>query len=329
MNPARPYQSECRPEGPYGALKQMPKPAAHIGWIGTGVMGIPMAGHLLDAGHVMAVHSRTRSKAEPLLARGARWAETPAEAARGADAVFSMVGYPDDVEAVHLGPQGTLAASPPPRIIVDMTTSRPSLAVGLHREAAGRGVASLDAPVSGGDVGARQGTLSIMVGGDRADFESAKSLLACLGRNVILQGGPGAGQHTKMMNQILIATTMIGVCEGVLYAAKAGLDPMRAIESVESGAAGSWSISNLGPRMIRRDFEPGFYVEHFIKDLTIALEESDRMGLVLPGLALSRRLYEQVRALGDGWGGRRGTQALLLAVEGLNGMKPAGLEKQT
>lgn len=299
-----------------------------IGWIGTGVMGVSMAGHLLDAGCAVTVHSRTRSKAEPLLERGARWAGTPAEAARGADAVFSMVGYPADVEDVHLGAHGTITASPAPRIIVDMTTSRPSLAVRIHREAAARGVASLDAPVSGGDTGAREATLSIMVGGDPADFEAVSPVLKRLGRNIVLQGGPGAGQHTKMVNQILIATNMIGVCEGLMYAARAGLDPLRAIESVGSGAAGSWSISNLGPRMVRRDFGPGFYVEHFIKDLSIALEEAARMGLAVPGLALARQLYEAVRALDGGRGGRRGTQALLLALERLSGLDAAGPANQ-
>ncbi|MHC4274554.1 MAG: NAD(P)-dependent oxidoreductase, partial [Planctomycetota bacterium] len=224
-----------------------------------------------------------------------------------------------DVEAVHLGPAGTLAAPTRPPFIVDMSTSRPSLARRIGEVAAAVGVAGLDAPVSGGDVGARQGTLSIMVGGDRAAFEAARPLLEIMGRNVVYQGGPGAGQHTKMVNQILIATNMIGVCEGLLYASGAGLDPLRAIESVGSGAAGSWSINNLGPRMIRRDFDPGFYVEHFIKDLAIALDESARMGLAVPGLALARQLYEAVKALDGGRGGQLGTQALLLALERLGG----------
>jgi 3-hydroxyisobutyrate dehydrogenase len=290
-----------------------------IGWIGTGVMGAPMAGHLLEAGHSLTVNSRTKSKAQPLLDRGARWAETPAACADGADVAFSMVGFPEDVEAVHLGPAGTLAAPTRPPFIVDMSTSRPSLARRIGEVAAAVGVAGLDAPVSGGDVGARQGTLSIMVGGDRAAFEAARPLLEIMGRNVVYQGGPGAGQHTKMVNQILIATNMIGVCEGLLYASGAGLDPLRAIESVGSGAAGSWSINNLGPRMIRRDFDPGFYVEHFIKDLAIALDESARMGLAVPGLALARQLYEAVKALDGGRGGQLGTQALLLALERLGG----------
>ena len=288
-----------------------------IGWIGTGVMGASMAGHLLDAGHEVVVHSRTKSKAQALLEKGAAWADSPAEAADGVDVAFSMVGFPADVEAVHLGPQGTLATGTLPKYIVDMTTSQPSLASDIAEQAAAKGVGSIDAPVSGGDIGARQATLSIMVGGEQETFTAVEPLLNVLGKQVILQGGPGAGQHTKMVNQILIATMMIGVCEGLLYTAKAGLDPLRVIESVGSGAAGSWTINNLGPRMVRRDFEPGFYVEHFIKDLSIALEESERMGLTVPGLTLARQLYEAVKDQGHG---RRGTQALLLALEQLNGI---------
>lgn len=286
-----------------------------IGWIGTGVMGLPMAAHLLDEGHTLVVHSRTASKAQPLLDRGATWAQTPAEAADAAEVVFSMVGFPHEVEAVHLGPRGTLSAPRPPQVIVDMTTSRPSLSVEIHAQADRRGVASIDAPVSGGDVGARQATLSIMVGAEPADFERVRDLLQIMGRTVIRHGPPGAGQHVKMVNQVLVAGTMIGVCEGLLYAAKAGLDPLAVIKSVASGAAGSWLITNLGPRIIRRDFEPGFYVEHFIKDLSISLAEAQRMGLSLPGLALARQLYGEVEAQGHG---RRGTQALMLALERLN-----------
>jgi 3-hydroxyisobutyrate dehydrogenase len=280
-------------------------------------MGAAMARHLLEAGHDLTIHTRTRSRAEPLLTRGARWADSPAQAAEGAELAFSIVGFPDDVEEVHLSERGTLAAREKPRLIVDLTTSRPSLAAQIAETARARGVGSVDAPVSGGDVGAREATLSIMVGGAEEDVALARPLLEIMGRQVVHQGGPGAGQHTKMVNQILIASNMIGVCEGLLYAARAGLDPNRVIESVSSGAAGSWSISNLGPRMLRRDFEPGFIVEHFIKDLGIALDEAARMGLAVPGLALARQLYEAVRAQGHG---RRGTQALLLALEALNGM---------
>ncbi|MHC4108527.1 MAG: NAD(P)-dependent oxidoreductase [Planctomycetota bacterium] len=289
-----------------------------VAWIGTGVMGAAMANRLLEAGYELVVHNRTRAKAQPLLDSGAGWAGSPAEAAGGADVAVSMVGFPEDVEATHLGPSGTLAASAVPPLIVDMTTSRPSLAVRIHEEAAAKGAGSVDAPVSGGDVGAREGTLSIMVGAERSHFESVRPLFEVLGRQIVHQGGAGSGQQTKMVNQILIATNMIGLCEGLLYAAKAGLDPKRVLESVGSGAAGSWSLANLGPRMMRRDFAPGFFVDHFIKDLGIALDEAARLGLALPGLALVRQLYLSVRALGHG---RCGTQALLLALERLNGLE--------
>lgn len=288
------------------------KDSLRIGWIGTGVMGLPMAGHLLDAGHKITVHSRTKSRAQPLLERGASWADSPADAATGANFAISIVGYPHDVEDVHLGPRGTLASSHLPKLIIDMTTSQPSLAERIAREAASRGVGALDAPVSGGDIGARNATLSIMVGGTRSDFDAALPVFQKLGKNIVHQGPPGCGQHTKMVNQVLIATNMIGVCEGLIYAARAGLDPLRVIESVGSGAAGSWSINNLGPRMIRRDFEPGFYVEHFVKDLGIALEEARRMKLTLPGLNLARQLYDA--AVREGLG-RKGTQALLAVLE--------------
>jgi 3-hydroxyisobutyrate dehydrogenase len=286
-----------------------------IGWIGTGVMGLPMAGHLMDAGFSLTVHTRTKSKAKPLLDRGAAWAESPADAASGADVVFSMVGFPPDVEETHLGSHGTLLADPLPRLIVDMTTTKPSLAVEIFQRAREKGVGSVDAPVSGGDVGAREAKLSIMVGGESDDVRTVTPFLECMGKTVVYQGGPGSGQHTKMVNQILIASTMIGCCEGLLYATRAGLDPLTVIESVGSGAAGSWTVNVLGPKMIQRDFDPGFFVTHFIKDLGIALEEARRMELTLPGLALARQLYESVRALGHD---RLGTQALLLALEDMN-----------
>lgn len=286
-----------------------------IAFIGAGVMGAAMAGHLLNAGHRVVVHTRTKSKAQPLLDCGAQWADSPAEAVDGADIAISMVGYPEDVEAVHLGPTGTLAASHPPTLIIDMTTSRPSLAQHIAEVAASKGVGSLDAPVSGGDIGARNATLSIMVGGEQSHFNQAFPILSLMGKNIVLQGPHGSGQHTKMVNQILIASNMMGVCEGLLYAMRAGLDPAKVIESVGSGAAGSWSINNLGPRIIRRDFNPGFYVEHFIKDLQIALDEAERLNLQLPGLSMARLLYEAVRSQGHS---RSGTQALMLALESMN-----------
>lgn len=290
----------------------------NVAWIGAGVMGVPMAAHLLTAGHSLFIHTRTRTKAQPLLDRGANWAESPAEAAEGADVAFSMVGFPSDVEAVHMGPRGTLAARRPPRVIVDMSTTRPSLAVQVSQAAKSKGVGSVDAPVSGSDLFAREGKLSIMVGGEVGDVTFIMPLLERLGATIVHQGGPGAGQHTKMVNQILIANNMIGCCEGLLYAFRAGLNPNKVIQSVGAGAAGSWSINNLGPRMLRRDFAPGFFVEHFIKDLGIALDEAGRMNLCLPGLALARQLYGAVQALGHG---RCGTQALLLALERLSNVE--------
>ncbi len=294
----------------------------NIGWIGTGVMGGPMAGHVLDAGHELHIFTRTKSKAQQLVERGAMWVNTPAEAAAGRDVVFSIVGFPDDVQQVHLGESGTLAADPLPEIIVDMTTTSPTLAQRIAERAASLGVGAVDAPVSGGDVGARNATLSIMVGGDTGHVQTVEPLLRLLGSNIVHQGAAGAGQHTKMVNQILIATNMIGVCEGLLYADAAGLDPLKVIESVGSGAAGSWSINNLGPRMVRRDFEPGFFVEHFIKDLEIALAESTQMNLSLPGLELARQLYDEVRAQGMA---RKGTQALLVALEKCNDRQRLGV----
>jgi len=281
-------------------------------------MGASMAGRLIDAGYALTVFNRTRSRAQALLDRGAQWADSPAAAAEGADVVATIVGYPRDVEQVILGQAGVLAASKPPRIIIDFTTSSPDLAQTIAREAAAREITTLDAPVSGGDIGARNGTLSIMIGGDAAALDSVRPILAHLGQKITHLGPPGSGQHTKMVNQILIATMMIGVCEGLLYAHRAGLDPLKVIEAVGSGAAGSWSINNLGPRIVKRDFAPGFYVEHFIKDMGIALAEARRMKLSLPGLALAEQLYQSVRAHGHS---RSGTQALMIALEKMSAIK--------
>jgi 3-hydroxyisobutyrate dehydrogenase len=286
-----------------------------IGWIGTGVMGASMAGHLLDGGHPVTLFSRTRERAEPLLDRGASWADTPAQAAAGAEVVFTMVGLPSDVREVILGDRGALSAIVAGGVIVDMTTSEPSLARELYEVAKARGVGSVDAPVSGGDVGARNATLSIMVGGDAEAVERVRPLLELLGKTIVHQGPAGAGQHTKMVNQTLIATGMIGVCEALLYAHKAGLDPDTVLESVSGGAAGSWSLSNYAPRMLRGDYAPGFMVEHFIKDMEITLAEARRMNLALPGLALAHELYLALRAQG---GGRDGTQALVRALAALS-----------
>lgn len=289
-----------------------------IGWIGTGVMGAPMCGHLLDRGFAVTVFNRTRAKAEPLVARGAAWADTPCQVAQRSDVVFSIVGYPDDVREVLLGPDGALSGCRVGMVLVDMTTSRPALAIEIAEAAGARGVASVDAPVSGGDVGAREARLSIMIGGDRKVVDALQPCWEALGKTIVYQGGPGSGQHTKMVNQTLIASTMVGVCEALLYASRAGLDLNTVLQSVGSGAAGSWSLANLGPRIIANDFDPGFFVEHFIKDMRIALDEADRMGLALPGLALAKQLYLAVQAQGHG---RDGTHALQLALASLSGIE--------
>ena len=283
-----------------------------IGWIGTGVMGRSMVGHLMDAGHTLTVHSRTKARAQDLLDRGALWANTPAAAATGREVVFSMVSMPDDVEAVHLGQTGTLAAARLPGLIVDMTSSRPALAREISAVAQSRGVEALDAPVTGGDIGARNATLSILVGGSEASFARVLPLFQLMGKTVIRQGAAGAGQQTKVVNQILIASTMVGVCEALLYARAGGLDPARVLESVSAGAAGSWTLANLAPRILKSDFEPGFFIDHFIKDLGIAIEECRAAGLDLPGLQLSESLYKQAQAARLG---QRGTQALFLLYE--------------
>jgi 3-hydroxyisobutyrate dehydrogenase len=288
-----------------------------IGWIGTGVMGRSMCSHVLDAGYRVTVYNRTRSKADVLVERGARWADSPRDVAAASDVVFSIVGFPDDVRAVTLGESGALAGAESGSVLVDMTTSRPALAVEIAETAGKRGVVSIDAPVSGGDVGAKNGTLSIMIGGDAETVAALEPLWTVMGSKWICQGGPGAGQHTKVVNQILIATNMIGVCEALLYGYKAGLDLDRVLESVASGAAGSWSLSNLGPRIIAGNFDPGFFVEHFLKDMAIALEESRRMGLRLPGLELAEQLYREVAAQGHA---RDGTHSLVLALAKASGV---------
>jgi len=286
-----------------------------VGWIGTGVMGSAMCGHLMAAGYHATVYNRTRSKAKPLVDRGASEADSPRAVAEACDVVFTIVGFPEDVREVTLGAGGTLAGARPGTVLVDMTTSEPALARAIFEAAAAKGVPSVDAPVSGGDVGAREARLSIMVGGEAEVVAALNPLFRLLGQTIVHQGPAGAGQHTKMVNQVLIASNMIGVCEALLYGSKAGLDLEKVLESVGSGAAGSWSLSNLGPRMIAGNFEPGFFVEHFLKDLAIALAESRRMNLALPGLALAEQLYRAVEAQGLG---RKGTHALMLALARLS-----------
>jgi 3-hydroxyisobutyrate dehydrogenase len=288
-----------------------------IGWIGTGVMGSSMCGHLIAKGFSATVYNRSKGKAEGLLAKGAAWADTPRAVAERSDVVFAIVGFPADVRAVMLGHDGALAGSKAGSILVDMTTSEPSLAVEIHDAAKAKGVHGVDAPVSGGDVGAREARLSIMIGGEKEVVDALRPCWEAMGKTIVHQGGPGAGQHTKMVNQILIASNMVGVCEALLYGYKAGLDLKVVMESVASGAAGSWSLSNLGPRIIANNFDPGFFVEHFIKDMGIALDESKRLGLAMPGLALSHQLYVALKAQGHG---RDGTHALELALASLAGI---------
>lgn len=289
-----------------------------IGWIGTGVMGRWMCEHALKKGFTATVYNRSKDKAQPLIDQGAKFADTPKAVAEASDVVFAIVGFPQDVREVFLGKDGALAGSRPGMALVDMTTSEPSLAKEIYEAAYTKGVAALDAPVSGGDVGAKNAALSIMIGGDKDVVAAVTPIFEAMGKTIVHQGGPGAGQHTKMVNQILISSNMIAVCEGLLYGYKAGLDLETVFKSVSVGAAGSKALEVLGPRMMARNFEPGFYVEHFIKDMGIALKEAERMHIALPGLALAKQLYESVRALGYG---RKGTHALLLALEAMSGVK--------
>jgi 3-hydroxyisobutyrate dehydrogenase len=283
---------------------------ATIGWIGTGVMGVSMAKHLMAAGHPLVIHTRTRARAEPLLAAGAQWAESPLAVAERAEIVCSMVGYPEDVEVTHLGPQGTQSAAKAPALLIDFTTSSPALAQRIAERGAALGTQAIDAPVSGGDIGARNATLSIMCGGTDAAFQAARPVLDLLGKTVVLQGPAGAGQHTKMVNQLLIAGTMLGMAEALSYAKKAGLNPETVLQSVGGGAAASWSLTNLAPRILKSDFAPGFFIEHFLKDLRIALDEARALGLDLPCATAAERTY---RALAEAGYARAGTQAIVHA----------------
>jgi 3-hydroxyisobutyrate dehydrogenase len=280
-------------------------------------MGASMCSHLIDAGFSATVYNRSRNKADGLLAKGAQWADSPRAVAEASDVVIAIVGFPADVREVILGDDGSLAGSKEGNVLVDMTTSDPSLAIEIADRARQRGVFSIDAPVSGGDVGAREARLSIMIGGEKEAVDALAPIWQAMGKTIVHQGGPGAGQHTKMVNQTLIASNMVGVCEALLYAYKAGLDLNTVMESVASGAAGSWSLSNLGPRIIANNFDPGFFVEHFLKDMAIALSEARRMGIALPGLALAEQLYAALKAQGHG---RDGTHALELALASLSGI---------
>lgn len=278
-----------------------------IGFIGIGVMGKSMAGHFLNAGYPLVVYSRTKEKATDLLKVGAQWVDSPKEVAAKANVIFTIVGYPKDVEEIYLGKNGLIPNGKTGSYLIDMTTSSPSLAMKIYEEAKKNGIQAIDAPVSGGDVGAKEAKLSIMVGGEKTAYDTIRPLLEKLGTNVVYQGNSGAGQHTKMSNQIAIASNMIGVCEAIIYAEKAGLNPENVLKSIATGAAGSWSLSNLVPRMLNGDFEPGFYIKHFIKDMKIALNEAERMGMNFPGLSLAKSLYDQLAEKGEE---NSGTQAL-------------------
>lgn len=278
-----------------------------IAFIGAGVMGSSIIQHLLHADYEVFVYTRTKEKAKHLIEKGAVWANTSLEATAAADVIFTMAGYPADVESIYFGEEGIFAGSKEGQLVIDMTTSSPALAKKIAEAALARKMGSIDAPVSGGDIGAKNGTLSIMCGGSKSDFEKALPILSVFGKDIVYQGEAGAGQHTKMCNQIAIATNMIGVCEALAYATSAGLDPETVLASIATGAAGSWSLSNLAPRILQGDFEPGFYVKHFLKDINIVLEEAETMNLTLPGLQLARETYEQLleQGLGD-----KGTQVL-------------------
>jgi len=291
--------------------------STRIGWIGTGVMGRSMCSHLLKAGFKTAIYNRSSSKMADLIHLGATACSDPKQVALQSDIVFSMVGYPADVESVILGEDGVLAGMAAGGVIVDMTTSRPGLAQAISERAKAADVIALDAPVSGGDIGAREARLSIMVGGDELAFQALLPIWKLLGGVHVFHGPAGSGQHAKMVNQILIAAGMVGLCEAMLYAKQSGLDPERVLKSVSSGAAGSWSLTNLTPRILRDDFAPGFFVDHFVKDLGIALEESEKLGLRLQGVVYAKKVYEDLKSMGHGGSG---TQSLILALAKENGV---------
>ncbi|MEC3840886.1 NAD(P)-dependent oxidoreductase [Bacillus amyloliquefaciens] len=270
-----------------------------VGFIGLGVMGNSMAAHILEAGYPVLVYTRTKQKAEEILNKGAVWQETVKDLSEKADIIITMVGYPSDVEEIYLGENGILRHAKEGAFVIDMTTSKPSLAKKIAEKAKEKSIHALDAPVSGGDIGARNGTLAIMAGGEKEAFEACLPLFSVMGENIQYQGPAGSGQHTKMCNQIAIAAGMVGVAEAMAYAEKSGLDPEQVLKSITTGAAGSWSLSNLAPRMLKGDFAPGFYVKHFIKDMGIALEEAELMGEEMPGLALAKSLYDKLSAQGE------------------------------
>ncbi len=289
-----------------------------IGFIGLGVMGKSMAGHLMDAGHELYVYSRTKAKCGDIIEKGAHWCDTPKAVAENTDIVFTIVGFPKDVEEVYLGKNGLIEGTREGMIFCDMTTTKPSLDIQIGKELEKKGASMCDAPVSGGDSGARNATLSIMAGADKATFDALLPYFNIMGKSITHMGELGAGQHTKMANQIVIAGTMCGVSEALVYGARAGLDTEKMVQTISKGAAGCWTLDNLAPRVLRDDLAPGFMVDHFIKDMGIALEEAEKMELVLPSLALTKQLYLSLKANGMG---RNGTQALVKAIEQLSGME--------
>ncbi len=289
-----------------------------IGFIGLGVMGKSMAGHLMDAGHELYVYSRTKAKCGDIIEKGAHWCDTPKGVAENTDIVFTIVGFPKDVEEVYLGENGLIEGTREGMIFCDMTTTKPSLDIQIGKELEKKGASMCDAPVSGGDSGARNATLSIMAGADKATFDALLPYFNIMGKSITHMGELGAGQHTKMANQIVIAGTMCGVSEALVYGARAGLDTEKMVQTISKGAAGCWTLDNLAPRVLRDDLAPGFMVDHFIKDMGIALEEAEKMELVLPSLALTKQLYLSLKANGMG---RNGTQALVKAIEQLSGME--------
>ncbi|WP_016999613.1 NAD(P)-dependent oxidoreductase [Mammaliicoccus lentus] len=279
-----------------------------IGFVGTGVMGKSMAGHLIDKGYEVNVYNRTKSKADDLVEKGATWCDTIATLSEKSDIIISIVGYPKDVESIYLSQDGILNHAKENSIVIDMTTSSPALAHDIYEKAKERNIKSLDAPVSGGDVGAKNAALTIMVGGDQEAYNQVEDIFNLLGKNVVYQGKSGNGQHTKLSNQIAIAAGMLGVAEAIIYAEEAGLDIDKVFNSIEHGAAGSWSLSNLGPRMVKEDYAPGFYVKHFIKDMKLAIEESEKMGLYMPGLLKAKEVYDALSKAGYD---DNGTQAVI------------------
>ncbi len=302
-------------------LKSVDPKSTRIGWVGTGVMGVSMAGHLLKAGYSVSINTRTKARAQSLIDAGAKWCDTPRAVSAESDVVFTMLGFPQDVREVYLTAKDSiLSGIRTGSIVVDMTTTEPSLAKEIATEFERvKKVATIDAPVSGGDIGARNATLSIMVGGPKPALERVTPLLQIMGKTIVYQGMAGSGQHTKMCNQIVIASTMVGVCESLIYGSRAGLDVETMLSSISGGAAACWTLSNLAPRVLKRNFDPGFFVEHFVKDMGIALDEAKRMKLALPGLALANQLYVSVMAQGHG---KKGTHALALALEHMNSPAP-------